>query len=105
MRPRDELRREKLRASWRVLRSDLAERAAAPLPPIDAPRPRAVATRRPTADEAPPAVQRILASAALAAALLTAVSALSEAAANAMYTMEPRVASLESGRSHFGFGQ
>ncbi|OAI30474.1 hypothetical protein A1351_08850 [Methylosinus sp. R-45379] len=102
-RMRDETRREELRASLRVLRSESADAAA---PRIMAPRRLVVVAPRPAADEPLPPAQRFLASAALAGALLMAVAALSDAAAHAMGAMEPRaIASLEMGRSHFGFGQ
>jgi len=105
-RTNDELRREELRASLRVLRSDGAETAPADASRIVAPRRLVIVTPRPTADEPLPMAQRILVSAALAGALLMAVAALSDAAAHAMDAMEPRaIASLEPGRSHFGFGQ
>ncbi|MBG0811399.1 hypothetical protein IY145_18780 [Methylosinus sp. H3A] len=109
---RNELRRDELRASLRVLQSDAAETApsiAAPsivTPRIVAPRRLYVVTPRPAADEPLPTAQRILVSAWLAAALLAAVAVLSDAAAHAVDAMEPRaIASLEPSRSHFGFGQ
>lgn len=106
-RMRNELRRDELRASLRVLQSDAAEAAPSIVAPrIVAPRRLYVVTPRPAADEPLPTAQRILVSAWLTAALLAAVAVLSDAAAHAVDAMEPRaIASLEPGRSHFGFGQ
>jgi hypothetical protein len=102
----DELLRRELRASLRILRSDRAEERSEPRSPVDAPRRFVVVTCAPADEEPLPTAQRILASTALAASLLIAVAALSEAAADATKAMEPRaVASLSTGRSHFGFGQ
>ncbi|CAN2533278.1 hypothetical+protein [Methylocapsa aurea] len=66
-----------------------------------------IVSRRSDEEEALSAPQRVAISIALALALLTGVSALSDAAANAMAAMEPRtVAALsERTRAHFGFGQ
>ncbi|WP_400768251.1 hypothetical protein [Methylosinus sporium] len=103
LRPGDAARRQELRASLRVLRSESADASA---PRIVAPRRLVVVAPRPAADEPLPPAQRVLVSAALAGLLLMAVAALSDAAAHAMDAMEPRaIASLEMGRSHFGFGQ
>ncbi|MBU3887672.1 hypothetical protein FM996_13615 [Methylosinus sporium] len=102
-RAKDEALRKELRASLRVLRSKGAD--GRPLPPRIAPRLVVVAPQR-AADEPLPAALRILVSAALAAILLLGVSALSDAAAHAMNAMERRsIASLDTSRSHFGFGQ
>ncbi|WP_036290762.1 hypothetical protein [Methylosinus sp. PW1] len=106
LRPGDAARRQELRASLRVLRSESADASASAPPRIMAPRRLVVVAPRPAADEPLPPAQRILASAALAGLLLMAVAALSDAAAHAMDAMEPRaIASLEMGRPHFGFGQ
>jgi hypothetical protein len=106
--PMHDRRRDELRARLFVLRSDIRRDSGQTLRERRDLAPRLViVSRRSDEEEALSAQQRIAISIALALALLTGVSALSDAAANAMAAMEPRsVAALsERTRSHFGFGQ
>ncbi|HEY8066174.1 MAG TPA: hypothetical protein VIF40_15835 [Methylosinus sp.] len=101
-------RRDALRARLFVLRSDIRHESGQTLRERRGLAPHLiVVSRRSDEEEALSAPQRVAISIALALALLTGVSALSDAAANAMAAMEPRtVAALsERTRAHFGFGQ